>query len=50
MISLKGTTAKIYVLPDTKHYCFKPRSVPYVLKDKIEQELAYLQEQGIIIT
>ena len=46
--TLKGTTAKMYVFPDTKPRFFKPRPVPYILKDKIEQELARLQEQGII--
>ena len=36
---LKGATAKIYVDPSTKPIFCKARSVPYMMKPKIEKEL-----------
>lgn len=46
--SLKGTTAKIFVPPDARPRFFKPRRLPYSLKEKVERELDRLQGEGII--
>ena len=45
---LKGFQAKIYVDPDAVPSFHPPRSVPFALRDKVEQELEQLQEQGIL--
>ena len=45
---LKVTTAKIYVPIDARPRFFKPRRVLYSLKEKVEQELDHLQEDGTI--
>ena len=37
---LKGTKAKMFVVVDATPRFFKPRSVSYYLKEKVEQELA----------
>ena len=44
----KGTEITIHVKPNTKPRFFKHRSVPYILKSKIETELQRLQSLGII--
>ena len=38
----------MFVDVDATHRFFKPRLVLYYLKEKVEQELAYLQDDGII--
>ena len=43
---LNGVTAKTYVDPTTKPIFCKARSVPYMMKPKIEQELERLERQG----
>ena len=45
---LNGVTAKIYVDPSTKPIFCKARSVPYMIKPKIEKELERLERQGTI--
>ena len=45
---LKGTKAKMFVDVDATPRFFKPRSVSYYLKEKVEQELARLQDDGMI--
>ena len=45
---LKGTKAKMFVDVDATPRFFKPRSVSYYLKEKVEQELARLQDEGMI--
>ena len=37
--TLKGAKAKIIVPPNAQLYFFKPRPLPYALKDKVEKEL-----------
>ena len=45
---IRGTSAKLYVDPQTRPRFFKPRAVPYSMRGKVEQELDRLQKQGII--
>ena len=45
---LKGTKAKMFVDVDATPRFFKPRSVSYHLREKVEQELAHLQNNGMI--
>ena len=45
---LKGTKAKRFVDVDATPRFFKPRSVSYYLKEKVEQELACLQDDEMI--
>ena len=45
---VKNMTAKIHVDPLAQSKFFKPRSVPYVMKGKVELELGHLQKEGII--
>ena len=46
---LKGTTAKMYVVSDQpRKFVFEPRSVPYALKRKVEEELARLAQTKVI--
>lgn len=45
---LKGIEAKVYVDPQVKPKFFKPRSVPYMWKEKIEVELQRMVKQGIL--
>ena len=45
---LKGEPVKLLVPEDTKPMFFKARSVPFLLKGKVEEELNNLQAQGII--
>uniref|UniRef100_A0A8C6WZ84 ribonuclease H n=1 Tax=Neogobius melanostomus TaxID=47308 RepID=A0A8C6WZ84_9GOBI len=46
--TLKGVTVKLHVDPSATPRFFKPRVVPYAMKGKVEEELARLQEKGII--
>ncbi|XP_034549867.1 uncharacterized protein K02A2.6-like [Notolabrus celidotus] len=46
--TLKGVTVNLHVDPEAPPRFFKPRAVPYAMKDKVEQELDRLQRQGII--
>ena len=48
MGTLKGTKAKIYVDAQAKPTFFKPRSVPFVLREKVEKELERLINDDII--
>ena len=45
---LKGTTATIDVGSDQPPKFFKPRSVPYVQKRKVEEELDRLEQTKVI--
>jgi len=46
--TLKGYEAKIHVDPGAKPQFCKARTVPYALKDKVEQELERLTKEGVI--
>ena len=43
-----GVTAKIHVPDQVQPKFFKPRPLPYALKEKVEKELLRLQESGVI--
>ena len=45
---LQGFKAKIHVDPNAEPRFFRPRSMPYAVRDKVEKELARLQEEGTI--
>ena len=46
--TVKGTKATISVDPSAKPRYFKPRPVPYVLREKVSQELDRLEAEGTI--
>ena len=46
--TLKGVTAKIYVDKDAQPRFHKPRTVPFAIRPKVEDELQRLQELGVI--
>ena len=45
---VRGVTAKLHVDPLARPKFYRPRSVPYAMKDKVKQELDHLHQQGII--
>ncbi|CAI5640403.1 unnamed protein product [Oreochromis niloticus] len=46
--TLRGTTVKLCVDPFARSRFFKPRTVPYAMKAKVEAELERLQQIGVI--
>ena len=46
--TLKGMTAKLFVTPNVQPCFFKPRAVPYLLKEKVGIEIERLHQAGII--
>uniref|UniRef100_H2ZVA1 Gypsy retrotransposon integrase-like protein 1 n=1 Tax=Latimeria chalumnae TaxID=7897 RepID=H2ZVA1_LATCH len=46
--TLVGTTAKLYVDSGVKPKYFKPRPLPYALREKVETELQRLESEGTI--
>ena len=44
----KGVTATIQVDPKVRPHFFKPRTIPYALKAKVDQELARLERADVI--
>ena len=48
MGTLRGFQAKLHVDPDAIPNFHPPRSVPFALRDKVEQELERLQKQGTL--
>ena len=46
--TLKGIKAKLHVDPHTKPWFYKACTVPFVLREKVEQELERLEKQNII--
>ena len=46
--TLQGTRAKIHVDPQATPKFFKPHSVPYILRERLEKELDRLLSEGII--
>ena len=45
---VRGATAKLHVDPQARPRFYRPRSVPYTMKEKVELELDHLHQQGII--
>ena len=45
---LQGFKAKIHVDPNAEPRFFRPKTMPYAVRDKVEKELARLQEEGTI--
>ena len=46
--TLKGFAAKIYVPSDAKPQYYKPRPVPYSIKDQLRRELDRLVQEGTL--
>ncbi len=46
--TLKGATAKIHVVSGAKPHFFKPRSLPFAMREKVEAELDRLIKERII--
>ena len=46
--TLKGIEAKLHVDPQAKPLFYKARTVPFALREKVEQELERLEKQDII--
>lgn len=46
--TLQGTAVKLFVDPQAEPCFFKPRTVPYAMKKKVEDELERLQEANVI--
>ena len=45
---VKGTKGKIYIKDNSCPKFFKPRTVPYSMRDKVDAELQRLQSQGVL--
>ena len=45
----KSGTTKLYVDIEAMPRCFKPRSVPFALRAKVDNELQRLQTTGVIV-
>ena len=45
---VRGVTAKLHVDPQARPKFYRPRSVPYAMRAKVEVELDRLHQQGII--
>ena len=46
--TIQGVEAKIHVPKNARPRFFKPRPISYALKDKVEQELSRLHQEGVI--
>ena len=46
---IKGVGAKLHINAVAQPHFYKPRSVPYALRQKVEQELDRLKEAGVIV-
>jgi len=48
LVKIQPFTASLYIKPDATPRFFKPRPVPFAIKDAISQELHRLEKKGII--
>ena len=46
--TLKGTTAKLHVDPQSQPRFYKPRPVPYAMWERVEREIERLKQEGIL--
>jgi hypothetical protein len=46
--TVKGMTATIHVDAESRPKFYRPRSVPYAMRGKVEKELERLEQQGVI--
>ena len=46
--TVKGTSAKLHVDPQTKPRFYKPRPVPYAMRERVGQEIDRLKHEGIL--
>ena len=46
--TLKGTTAKLHVYPQSRPRFYKSRPVPYAMRERVEQEIERLKQEGIL--
>ena len=46
--TLKGTTAKLHVDPQSQPRFYKPRPVPYTMRERVEREIERLKQEGIL--
>ena len=45
---IRGITAKLYVSPSAKPRFYRPRSIPYALRSRVDQALEKLLSEGIL--
>ena len=46
--TLKGTTAKLHVDPQSRPRFYKPCPVPYAMRERVEWEMKRLKQEGIL--
>ena len=46
--TVKGTSAKLHVDPQTRPRFYKPHPVPYAMRERVEQEIDRLKQEGIL--
>jgi len=46
--TIKGTTAKLHVIPEAKPRFYRPRSIPYALRSRVDQALEKLVSEGTL--
>ena len=46
--TLKGTTAKLHVDPQSRPRFYKPHPAPYAMREQVEWEIERLKQEGIL--